>query len=821
MYSSQWSSITFDGNTMVASTNNKAKQSGGVIYSTDHSNVTFNQTTMLNFSNNQATYGGVLTSTDHSSILMCGNVTTFFKNTATYGGVILSFTYSNISFDGNTTVIFNGNNAGSIGGAVYLHDFSNISFSGNSNITFNENSASTYGGALLFQTSCTATFEENSTVTFAANTAQMGGAVYCSDYSNLSISSNSTITFMHNTAVHGGAVYSSEYSLINITGNSVVKFQNNSAKQYGGALYFSSHSFSSFNGYCDVTFHNNHARLCGGAVYSVTKCKFHLEEQSNILFSENCGIFYGGAMCLNDESSVDILANALVMFYYNTAKWRGGALYIFANSNITMKDDSTMNFTHNKVDWYGGAIYCYSNSSISHEGKDLVFAENKAGHGGAIFILQSTLLLLSSTRFINNKAKAGGGAINLQYTFNVSFDKSSKISFYDNTAIQYGGAIYGVLTQYKNFWSKIAFNMNITLDNNSAIVGPHIYFDVSQSCDDKCFHQTVVVNDTGLKSNIIRTSPSKLTLDDPAIAMCGDNITNCKSSNTYVIKNIMLGQEIIIDARVQDYYNNSADGEQFFVTITNATYNISDSPKFISIFDRLEGIKIIGEEVSTKTNITVSISLHSGEESNRKPVIVNLTTELSPCYLGFYYNAPKCSCFNDSGIVTCSGSESYIKKGYWFGIVGDKSTVTTCPNNYCKFNCCESTNGHYQLSPNRTNRYFSHRNRTAAACGRCEEGYTLSFDSIECVSIKKCTTGQTLLVVTLSMIYWIVIVILVFILTYCHVGIGYLYAITYYYSMLDILLGQNMYLSRGLFTADSIISSFAKIIPQFLGQQRR
>ena len=87
--------------------------------------------------------------------------------------------------------------------------------------------------------------------------------------------------------------------------------------------------------------------------------------------------------------------------------------------------------------------------------------------------------------------------------------------------------------------------------------------------------------------------------------MCGDNITNCKSSNIYVIKNIMLGQEIIIDARVQDYYNNSADGEQFFVTITNATYNISDSPKFISIFDRLEGIKIIGEEVSTKTNITV------------------------------------------------------------------------------------------------------------------------------------------------------------------------------------------------------------------------
>ena len=144
--------------------------------------------------------------------------------------------------------------------------------------------------------------------------------------------------------------------------------------------------------------------------------------------------------------------------------------------------------------------------------------------------------------------------------------------------------------------------------------------------------------------------------------------------------------------------------------------------------------------------------------------------------------------------------------------------MTTCPNNYCKFNFCESTNGQYQLSPNRMNQCFSHRNRTAAACGRCEEGYTLSFDSIECVSVNQCTTRQTALVVTLSMIYWIAIVILVFILTYYHVGIGYLYALTYYYSMLDILLGQNMYLSRGLFTVVSIISSFAKIIPQFLGQ---
>jgi len=82
------------------------------------------------------------------------------------------------------------------------------------------------------------------------------------------------------------------------------------------------------------------------------------------------------------------------------------------------------------------------------------------------------------------------------------------------------------------------------------------------------------------------------------------------------------------------------------------------------------------------------------------------------------------------------------------------------------------------------NQCSSHRSGTA--CGSCEESYTLSFDSVDCVNVDKCTTGQTVLVVTLSMIYWIVIVILVFIMTYYHVGIGYLYAITYFYSMQDI-----------------------------------
>ena len=94
--------------------------------------------------------------------------------------------------------------------------------------------------------------------------------------------------------------------------------------------------------------------------------------------------------------------------------------------------------------------------------------------------------------------------------------------------------------------------------------------------------------------------------------------------------------------------------------------------------------------------------------------------------------------------------------------------------------------------------------------------YTLSFDSTEYVDVRGCTAGQTTSIISLKVTYWIVIVTSVFAMMYYKVGIGYLYGITYYYSIVDIVLSQNLYTSRGLYFTVSMMSSFSKIIPQFL-----
>ena len=192
--------------------------------------------------------------------------------------------------------------------------------------------------------------------------------------------------------------------------------------------------------------------------------------------------------------------------------------------------------------------------------------------------------------------------------------------------------------------------------------------------------------------------------------------------------------------------------------------------------------------------------------------------ELSQCHLGFWYSndSQKCECYNSDNIISCSGSNSTIKRGYWFGSITGIHTVTSCPNDYCNFTCCEITNGIYHLSPVRSNQCRSHR--SGVACGNCEKGYTLSFDSTECVNINECTIAQAAVVTSLSFIFYITVIVAVYTTLYFKIAIGSLYAIIYYYSVIDILLGQVSVISNGLHTTVNIMSSLAKLNPQFLGQ---
>ena len=767
---------------------------------------------------------------------------TFNGNNAYSGGAVHTREHSVITFKGTSTVLFTENNANAQDGGAVMIDGSTVKFTEHATATFSSNRANYLGGAIKIYNS-TAMTEGNSILLFNGNDANyQGGAISIKFYSDATFASNSLITFFNNTSTEGGALAIHEHSNIIFKGNSMINLSHNSADGIGGAMVINSNCFATFQRNSNATFYGNTAGHDGGACF--------IENHSNITFLEMAKVKFcnnsantGGALITRDTCIVTFEGNSTASFYNNIAD-SGGALMISETSIVTFEGNSKITFNMNKANHYGGALYidhystiiinkystvkCFGNMANSNGGvmyinqnsafkskgnTKVTFNNDRADLGGSIFIESSNVTVEenSSIEFVNNTALQKGGAIYLSDHSHLMFLNTTDVTFSYNSANDYGGAIYALLK--KN--SIVINSSNVYFDCNTAgKTQESIYMKLSKSCSGDCIAHSIIGN---LDKSTLSTSPNKLLLNN-TVECIKSNYTD---SSTYYLSNIMLGQEITFDACVLDYYDQPTEAADFVVSgMDHQDYNISGS-KYVSITcnQTIQGISVTGNLHSNQSyNYLLDISLYTAHSSDAKIVSATLIVELTQCHHGFWYSnkSHKCECYDTGNIISCSGSSSTIKKGYWFGNVTGKSTTTHCPDNYCNFTCCEITNGIYHLSPVRANQCRPHRSGTA--CGNCEEGYTLSFDAPECVEIIKCTIGQTVLVTVLSLLYWIIIVIVMFVMTYFKLTVGSLYAIIYYYSIVDILMSQASFISNGLYTTINILSSLAKLTLQLLGQ---
>ena len=852
------SSVTFEQNSIATFNDNKGIS--GTIYSEDNSNITFNANSQVIFNNNSVTqYGAAIYSFDNSHVTFTGSSNvTFINNIVStnersrdmeFGGIIFSSTYSHTSFDGNSIIVFS-NNSANVGAAIFSLHNSSITFKDWSKVIFNSNVAqhcgivtSTLFSNIVFNDNTEVIFNHNTlSCTSTSNYESSAGAICTSQRTNVIFSGYSLVTFINNTAEKGGTVAFFD-SNVAIEEYSTVTFNSNTAEySNGGAFVCFNNSNVTFRGNSNITFNNNKASQSGGAIYSYNMCKITFKDNSTSFFIKNTARDNGGAIVSKQLSDITFEGNSTIMFDGNMADI-GGTFHI-TTSTITFKDTSMISFNNNSA-LYGGAVLANDHSNITVTGNSvLLFFNNKASQrGGAGYFSSYCNVIMEEDAMIafdSNKALQGGS---LCFNDKTNFlSKENFTAFFNNNVATVGGGAAAILT---NSTFKLQDNVTINFSNNHAQYGAAMFLDTSpvlinnsdknsinftnnfarivgnsiyQDVDDLCNRSFLIDRVVGINTEFIATPPNELKFNDPAICIDNDNDTQC---NSYYVRNVMLGSDIVIPACVLDHYNHSVESTQFLVqSDNNSSYNIS-GPKqvLIGCTNTFEGISITSNQILSKsTNFSFIIELNVNHNPDWKQISVTLIVELSECHPGFWQSSKsKCECYNASNdIVFCSGSSSTIKRGYWFGSVTGKPTVTFCPINYCNFTCCETSNGYYHLSPVRDDQCISHRSGTA--CGSCTYGYTLSFDSTECVSIQSCTAGQTVLVILLTVTYWIVMVILVFAIMYYKVGIGYLYCVTYYYSIVDIVLSQNLQASRGLYLTVRIISSFSKITPQFLGE---
>lgn len=183
--------------------------------------------------------------------------------------------------------------------------------------------------------------------------------------------------------------------------------------------------------YADITIDGlTFTRMTNAGIYTNGNCKIQV---SNATFTQNTG---NSIVAYNNNNIVAVESTEI----YDNKISGNGMIFVDYNSTLTIEDGS---FHDNTSSGNGGIVhgYRYGNKITINGGE---YYNNKAAHGGAIYMSQNGTLTINGGSFHDNTAITNGGAIvacnqtsgNHITTLTITGGK-----FYNNTAVN-GGAVY-------------------------------------------------------------------------------------------------------------------------------------------------------------------------------------------------------------------------------------------------------------------------------------------------------------------------------------------------------------------------------------------
>jgi len=368
-------------------------------------------------------YGG--TQINFNSLDICGVNLNIHDNISEMLSPPLSCNNDLIIREGNH--IFNNNNYQGIdkGGVISANKISLIDAS----ITFRKNYSITSSGGAIYAEQNLTISGDGTNIQFHDNSASSGGAIYTPDSGNIyitNISNSNMIKFYNNDASwSGGAIRTGSLTIQNISGNGV-DFSNNMTNLLstgsggqGGAIYTKNYTNLTNS---NIKFKHNLSTM-GGAIHSDGSIVIIIQNDSkNLLFYDNNvsslsksplitargGAINTGSLTIKNmtnDGHVTFLNNKAINIHPDTSSGIGGA--IAASKDINLKD-ANITFRNNYADNCGGAIYTDSSLSINGDKTNLLFHDNSAQQGGAIYMDVSSILKINHTipasdfSFLNN-----------------------------------------------------------------------------------------------------------------------------------------------------------------------------------------------------------------------------------------------------------------------------------------------------------------------------------------------------------------------------------------------------------------------------------
>ena len=644
-----------------------------------------------------------------------------------------------------------------------------------------------------------------STITNCTFEALVGGAL-SAYWSAVSITNS---VFVRNVAIEGGAINTNNNYYLFISGST---FDGNVATEWGGAvcLFYPLQLLPSITITMDITncvFINNAAQI-GGAVFIFSSFSLStvIINQTTL---ENNSAPIGAAIYAADFRNSD-----------------GSPTYSLILSDLLVKDNHC--FSCIKEQEVTGAAIYYTELSIvivygSYSGKGSQFIGNSPG--GAIQGLAGGLHLLGNVLFRNNTGDYGG-AIGILNNGDLYFYPNCIVTFHDNVARTYGGAIYiegnPSLPKSKLIQCAIHFigqihNYSIIFDSNKALVsGQSIYATPIYNC-------TLEFPDWANNSNPFIDYPSAY-YDHAFNIMSTESNASATQILSFPVKVYICECDVGTDCDLSDGYKiftspgktvrfsaNSVDSENHtspavvFTTIPSNSQELrigaQQNVQWIgNICDTLE-FQIYGKE-------NVSFDLLLSTFMGGDPTIVQVT--MRPCDPGFVLTRDaegllqcNCSSFLTSIQVACDVGTGTVSRtdNKWIGIYHNgiynlSAYAYTCPVDYCKSNLTRLSLAISDM--------LCDYNRHGLLCGHCQDNMSVIFGSSKC---QQCS-NYSLFTILMYAALGILLVAILFVLNVT-VTQGTIYGLIFYANVIQV--NESIFFNPSFLKPLRIIISFINL----------
>ena len=480
---------------------------------------------------------------------------------------------------------------------------------------------------------------------------------------------------------------------------------------------------------------------------------------------------------------------------------------IFGKSGPSFVTNCT--FFSNKL---GGLVLVNTKGKL--ELQDCSFYENR---GTPIIAYQSTFELMGETVFSNNTSERGGGLA--LYNSTVTFGPRSNIHFINNTAYEFGGAIYIVsLPSIHSLLINFESVKNLDIQNiraTKSLLQESCFYSVNKASQTKVtfignraqlggwdiYGPTLYTPECSLQNNslfvfenseLITGTGLQITSDPSRVCFCVNNVPQCENKSLIVLsKTVYPGETFTVPAVLTGYnfgrvagsvhintleqnYRELISDSQHVQTVdllncTNLAFTVQYSTKPV-ILTLTTQEQIIPQELNvsidnTNTSVCAANSWRPCTALLTTPVYVKVTME--GCPVGFKLNKTgMCDCdyplanLNNFGIslaCTIQNQAGYIQRQgtVWVGTDANNNSTDLY---YWHIFCPRDycKSSSINVDLRHPDVQCSHH-RTGIMCGSCLTGYSLQLGNNNCA---QCDNNRIALLIGFSILGILLVVLI-------------------------------------------------------------